>query len=176
MPFNTQPLGTVIASMLDFDDFTRYMGESADFEPSFSTYVPCDGREIVGSRLAINMRGRMNFSPDLRGQFLRGLNVMKSEGQPDPIEERWDRTDDRNRGGQYQADAIKDHVHEVPAKFQEADGGDQFRGMGLDSNSNQSGDHRNGHDRSPYYTKGNLGGAIETRPRNVTVFYYMKIN
>jgi hypothetical protein len=88
--------------------------------------------------------------PDLRGMFLRGANNGRNDGKQNP----------ENIGlGEPQADAIKPHKHK----------------KGADATSPGGSEH--------HYWGGNISGEYEyselngeTRPRNVTVNYFIRIN
>ncbi|ANI90241.1 hypothetical protein A9P82_13640 [Arachidicoccus ginsenosidimutans] len=162
-------LGTIIASILSYDQLTQEIREAAVFSAPHSSYAPCDGRSIQNSCLNRNT-GQIN-APDLRGKFLRGLNTIYSVGQPLPFDPNTHGDPDgANRtANDYQPDTIGQHAHNVIGHFLEASGGSGFNGYGFESNSRQG---------NKTYTTDNSGNGInsETRPRNVAVYYYIKIN
>jgi hypothetical protein len=78
MSYQHQILGTIISSVLNFDEFCSVMNpaENPAMNPRTSSYAPCDGRSIVGSQLEIKTGNKIKKAPDLRGKFIRGLNVI----------------------------------------------------------------------------------------------------
>jgi hypothetical protein len=106
----------------------------------------------------------MEHTPDLRGVFLRGVNEGRGDGKQDP---------DERKAGSYQQDALQEHGHKTDAKaWEETTKGDNY------------GYRTSQHKASPASVDNvtNLKGAraasvaVETRPRNVAVYYYIKIN
>jgi len=166
MPSNLQVLGTIIASVLDYDKLCQQIGEPAVVSNPTSTYIPCDGRSIQGSKLAL-VTGKTN-APDLRGKFIRGLNTIYNVGQLpfDPLQ--FGDPDGTNRiVGDYQPDGFKQHQHHYT----------HFDGNVVSDYSDDQ-DHR----KASY---GNMIGddtkpagesKYETRVRNVSVYHYIKIN
>ncbi len=157
-----QPLGTVIASMLNYDQLCQNLTpiEAPAFLPTTSTYAPCDGRPILNSRL--NTLTGVAVAPDLRGRFLRGLNQFYNLGEAVQIPPGSNDPDARFLGS-FQSDDFKSHVHEnIPgASYQEYRLGEPETTIGLAKAINA--------------TSGAKGGA-ETRPKNIAVYYYVKIN
>jgi hypothetical protein len=116
-----------------------------------SNWVLCDGRTIVGSKLA-RLTGISN-APDLRGRFLRGKNFGTL---PDV---------DEIDLGKPQEDAVGPHhhsdlVHSPPFN-------DQRAGISYQGPSTLATD-------DPMFP--NSSQAKETRPKNVTVNFFYKIN
>ena len=98
-----------------------------------------------------------NGTPDLRGQFIRGLNDfgtgVRNDGKQDP----------ENRSlGSYQSDEFKSHTHSTVQMI-----GDN-NVDGVDSTTTHSGDHHN-EARETGATGGN-----ETRPKNIALIYCVK--
>jgi|GEM_PF-6676168 len=112
MPFNSPILGTVIASVLQYDHLIKITGDPAVVNPKTSQWIPADGRDIGKSQLS-NATGLAN-APDLRGRFLRGLNTIYSNGQPTLIIGTADEDDpnsNRKVGIDYQGDSFRLHAH-----------------------------------------------------------------
>ena len=91
-----------------------------------------------------------NKVPDLRGMFLRGLNEGRVDGKEDP--EGTGRT-----AGSFQADTLKSHSH--LENLASGNGGIHSGGSYGVINQVQT---------------GKTGGA-ETRPRNMAIFWYVKV-
>ncbi|WP_445710623.1 hypothetical protein [Flavobacterium sp.] len=160
------PVGSIITSILDWNSFsqiTENVGSSA-WDASKSKWAPADGRTITTSKFT-RKTGKAN-TPDLRGIFLRGLN------QFDPfytnqVSEQQKDVDGQNRvAGDFQKDIFESHFHTTEKLT-----------LG----------HRNhGYPRSEDLNPGNWAGYLqlktdskggsETRPKNVTVYYYIRIN
>jgi hypothetical protein len=122
-----------------------------------SNWVLCDGRNIVGSRLA-QLTGISN-APDLRGEFLRGKNF----GRFGDVEE--------SALGDPKGDTVGPHTHfqryydpnapDTPARVGGSilwDGGKRFT------------------DGENVFVRGVDPANPETRPKNVTVNFFYKIN
>nr|VFK01744.1 MAG: hypothetical protein BECKH772B_GA0070898_102448 [Candidatus Kentron sp. H]VFK02163.1 MAG: hypothetical protein BECKH772A_GA0070896_102566 [Candidatus Kentron sp. H]VFK05338.1 MAG: hypothetical protein BECKH772C_GA0070978_102607 [Candidatus Kentron sp. H] len=75
-PRNIIPVGTVIQSMLKWEDYVKAVNDEPEYEPdanepNTSQWAPCDGRDIEGSGLAGLWPGH-TLALDLRRVFLRG--------------------------------------------------------------------------------------------------------
>lgn len=166
MPYLNQILGTIIASTLNYDQLCQAIGENPAINPATSSYAPCDGRTVVGSKLA-QITGRPGL-PDLRGKFLRGLNLIYSVGQPLPFDPNSNGDPETNRTiGNYQQDDFKSHGHGASSSS-----GFAFRTSGMGIQSDEGAEVQFG---APSITVHASGGS-ETRPRNVSVYFYIKIN
>lgn len=166
----TVPLGTVISSTLNFLELRAATRDAeiagVAWVSNKSKWAPCDGREVPGSRYAeAASRGTV---PDLRGVFLRGLNQFDPFSRVPPS-----RLDPDTRTVEsYQAEALGPHKHDLEA-------GQFYAGA-------HTQDKLDGGDDKPWYTSvglqvirvldtgENLG--TETRPKNVALFYYIRIN
>jgi hypothetical protein len=170
------PIGTVITSFLTFEEFNfasknnlKSPGEIWTSEKS--KWAPCDGRSVANS--GYSKVTSKAFTPDLRGQFIRGLNsfdpvkgpVLRNESERDP---------DNNRVvGGYQEDAFQGHKHFQVDHLMKSKNNDDLPNMPdkrpyWDNIPNSAGIYDAG------FGKPRL--AIETRPKNVAVYYYIKIN
>lgn len=144
------PVGTVVASMLSPSDFSSEVGDPVSFNAKSSRWTLADGRSIEGSRYQVAAVSKK--IPDLRGMFLRGLNVGRSDGLQDP--------DAARDVGNVQLDELKSHTHEIP-----------FNYHGLKNGNGNGNLESNAKPISVTPT-----GGAETRPRNVAIYYYIKIN
>lgn len=169
MAFQNQTLGTIISSVLNYDQLNDYIHEARGCHAN-SSYAPCDGRSVAGSALAPILQQNTGATkvPDLRGKFVRGLNIFHVEGQ-DPFDAAKSDPDGLNRKpGDYQGDEVKKHGHTAHSSGPFAHFGGP--GMGLQSDEKQEFTFPN-----PTITIDDYNGP-ESRPRNISVFYYIKIN
>ena len=137
------PIGSILASMLSPQDFLRIYGVG---------WIPADGREIETTSEYFRITAKKKI-PDLRGMFLRGMNLDRTDGDPD-----------RDRVvGDPQGDMIKTHAH--PYTDRSPSGG-----SGAELASGRS------YGRPIEEKLSGPVGGVETRPKNVAVYYYLKIN
>ncbi len=141
------PIGSVIASMLTPKEFKdRVRGDDK--------WVLADGRKCEGSTY-FNITGKSK-TPDLRGMFLRGLNSGRNDGWKDP-----DGTD--RVVGSYQPDNFNKHNHTTYLSSNygsEAKGGKGVEGSVYKGQKSGT----------------TMEGGNENRPKNIAVYYYIKIN
>lgn len=176
------PIGTVITSVLNFEQFnvaTKNNEKSPGgiWNSQKSKWSPCDGRPVAGSKYTTLTS--QNQIPDLRGMFIRGLNTFdpyqpvppRSKDESDPAENRV--------VGSVQKDALESHSHTLAG----AEGGEDTKTVGLANDWNSKRDRAGGltgryaHGKwAKNYIQPNEGGQSETRPLNVAVYYYIKIN
>ncbi len=154
------PVGTIVASTLKPIQFmisTNSQWPLNDPSHPRAKWAPADGRVIEGS-IYYRITDESAL-PDLRGMFLRGLNEFqlqepRTDGRQDP--------DGANRvAGGFQADQIVSHQHRID------------RPINFDSQGGNSGGNR-WFDKQTDLT--NKFGGSETRPKNIAVYYYIKIN
>lgn len=120
-----------------------------DFRAVYGTaWVLMDGSTQVSSDFA-KMTG-MNRLPDARGAFLRMHNNGRNDGYQNP---------DNKELGDFQADEFRSHTHSLASSIQ----GNYAK------NDFYSGPKSGGS------TTGAAGGN-ETRPKNITVNYYVKVS
>jgi hypothetical protein len=140
------PVGTVIAS---------YLAPARMQERYGGAWVLADGREVSTKTAFYEITGKTRL-PDLRGMFIRGLNADRNDGQEDP--------EGSKRGvGTYQPDAFAQHAHDNVAA---GIWGRSFKGE--DSGPKTAHEKRDG--------KTGLAGGTETRPRNVALYYYIRVD
>jgi len=157
-PSDNLPVGTIITSLLHFSAFAREVHDanSANWTVN-SKWAPADGRNVMGSQYE-SLTGQV-LLPDLRGMFLRGLN------QFDGVHIRSDGREDKDvnirRAGDFQINKTKlDNIYRTNVQA--------FYGV----NSGPYGLQYGGGGPVP----GPMLGNEETRPNNVAVYYYIKIN
>jgi hypothetical protein len=144
-PVATFPVGSVLASYLAPHQMQEKYGEQ---------WVLADGREVSTTTKFYDITGKTKV-PDLRGMFIRGLNVDRKDGKQDP--EGHDRL-----VGDYQADAFQKHNHAIRTA---GIWGRSFKG-------------ENGSPKTAYEKSEETGdrGGTETRAKNIALYYYIKIS
>ncbi len=148
------PVGTILPSLAAPSVFLK--GERA------KEWAPADGSQISPDSLYAKLTDKIQ-TPDFRGMFLRGLNafqegVVRKDGNQDP--------DSGRRPGDYQADMFKAHAHEEhPSR-----GNTWFK---VHNRSGTWGNERSGNVKG---LKTASAGGAETRPKNIAVYFYIKIN
>lgn len=175
------PIGTVVASVFPPDEFAALVGDDGRFNPQSSQWVPADGRSVKGSSYAKALKNselvheyvREN-APDLRGVFVRGLNYsnIQSVQQDDNFKDKQDGLPEPNAvtqqgyrmAGTRQLDSINKHDVTLPGQHQVA----TTMHSGFWAISPQD---YNGTQTFSIERKGK-----ETRPKNIALFHYVKIN
>jgi len=175
------PVGMVVQSIMPWEEYAKAANDTLPYNSRLNYWAPCDGRAIEGSRLQ-ESTDRPN-APDLRGVFLRGLNrfapgdeddgivEVVSDEQKDPGEKKGAELVIRTEAGTFQGGNVGGHEHSFYGKNADAvrdakkgDRGD-IRDVWSGGDSPQRAERRT--------TKGPTG---ETRPKNISVHYYIKIN
>jgi len=135
-------VGDIIQSMLTEEQFIAENGAG---------WVLADGRSVSGTKYATLIGASI---PDMRGQFLRGKNNSREDGEENP--------DGDLALGTYSADKFASHNHPIRVRA----------GTTLD----------NGGSNVPYSGPGGTDGGIisnvggnETAPKNVTVNFFIKV-
>lgn len=158
------PIGTIIASFLPFNSFREANGEKGVWKKT-DKWAPCDGRDVSGSEFA---KYSQSNTPDLRGYFLRGLNEM--DPNPPAGVETVNR-DVQRIVGTNQDDAFQGHRHNIPGT---SNVGGRY---GFWTGSNADPRYLDPHSESIISDgHGDPRVANETRPKNIAVYYYIKIN
>lgn len=148
-PLNEElPIGTIIPSILNPIQFFAQLQDSEK-----SKWVLADGVDVRTSKYASVVTMKV---PDLRGNFLRGMNV---NGGKDPVKNR--------TAGHYQPDALQQHGHKTNATAK----GWEKLGQGYTQGAGGPASMANVTEVVPDGVT-----AEETRPKNVAVYFYIKIN
>jgi hypothetical protein len=174
------PVGTIICSVLSYKSFleANKLDKMNNSNMSIALWVPCDGRQVPESKY-FPYAGRV---PDLRGVFLRGINtygdasanfgsvVDVSNAQKNP---------ENKVANEFQGDTFQGHSHNFsgdivvandgahpPTHLTASRPGELQRNKSYNFVKGASTDGTNGTPRV----------SIETRPKNVTVYYYIRIN
>ena len=157
----TPPVGSIVPSMLNENQFKAQVGDPSTFSSSSSKWTLADGRAISGSTYS-TVASQPN-APDLRGMFLRGLNAGRSDGNQDP--EGGSRTI-----GNYQADQVRSHNHNNGSFDRLMIANGLYTTNGAVDNT--------GPPEVNLFTSATINafGGTETRPRNIAVNYYIRIN
>ncbi|MEL0046835.1 MAG: hypothetical protein VW995_18890 [Deltaproteobacteria bacterium] len=157
----TPPVGSIVPSMLNENQFKAQIGDPSTFSSSSSKWTLADGRAISGSTYS-TVTSQPN-APDLRGMFLRGLNAGRSDGNQDP--EGGSRTI-----GNYQADQVRSHNHNNGSFDRLMIANGLYTTNGAVDNT--------GPPEVNLFTSATINafGGTETRPRNIAVNYYIRIN
>ena len=131
------PLGSVIALL-------TAPNSDGTLPNSNGIWVLSAGQNVVG----------YGTVPDLRGSFLRGINLAISGKNANNLD-----SIGRNAGS-FQNDTIKSHTHEYRIRF-----------IG---NYVAGGTTKTGLEGDAFYTSEPFGGS-ETRPKNIAVYWYVKV-
>lgn len=169
------PVGTIIASALPPATFTEAYGDS---------WILADGSDVyrVNGQLKLlqdSVYGQLACSnitdltqckiPDLRGMFLRGMNVGRDDGLQDPEGSRL--------VGNFQSDTFQGHWHDL---FSGRNDNSHYHAQGnISGHIQYSGEEifpERVQNPSADMTNGPPRVGSETRPKNVAVYFYIKIN
>jgi len=152
--YDLNPVGTIIHSILTESQFTGETGAG---------WVLADGRNVSGSRYN-TITGNVTV-PDLRGQFLRGKNNGRSDGNQNP--------DGDLTLGSYQVNEVKGHNH-IGGMTTDVNFAMSYGGTSAAPNTTWRYGVQNASGSLNAFTS-NTGGN-ETRPNNITINYFIKIN
>jgi len=162
------PIGTITSSILTPSIFADAVGDPSVFDPKKSRWVLADGqKDVAVSRLG-KIKG-IRVTPDFRGMFIRGVNEGRDDGSQNP--------EDLN-AGDYQPDAFQGHKHKVgqdPGANHYATSSSGWYGMAAPGavawkDAFSSGTYEDKNDGKE------IKSVSETRPKNVSVYFYIKIN
>lgn len=133
-----------------------FIGENGD------CWVMLDGREISGSELARSLN--MHALPDSRGHFIRCLDNRDNNQNVDLDR----RIKNDLFAGSTQQDEIKQHGHNIPDM--------SISGQNVTSSPTGSVSQVVGYNNSYSTLKTEDTGGPETRPENITMYTYIRIN
>lgn len=154
------PIGTIIASMLNETEFN---------DASEGFWVLADGRNIANSEYS-KLTKKTN-APDLQGYFLRGMDI-GSLRDPDG---------GTRQVGSSQMDAFQSHAHGERSlslkgdKWQHSASPEGQLGHSESANKD-SYDYLPTREIYEDNASGTIKAGVETRPKNIAVFYYIKID
>ncbi|MEL6699634.1 MAG: hypothetical protein AAFP89_25575 [Bacteroidota bacterium] len=162
---STLPVGTILSSILSFADFKEAM-YGKNYKEEAVEWLPADGSVsppnspyfdlVFGDPSYASYIKNEGKIPDLRGVFLRGKNSNRSTNDGNP--------EGNKPLGTYQRDELKSHDH--PYKDFHANDPAGIHNGPIRPNP--------GHNKDLDRVTSRRGGA-ETRPRNVTINFYIKI-
>ncbi len=166
-------LGTIVCSPLPFSLFSASYGQNGDFLDAISKWAPCDGRSVAASIYAfINMNS--DRAPDLRGVFVRALNIQLNDGKaiPETVQEKQADPCPNRLPEDFQVDDLKSHMHNLPHPLDS---------IGHTVNGNGHRLRIDADDGKPWHNLSWPGrtensGGNETRPKNRALYYYIRIN
>jgi hypothetical protein len=159
---NLVPIGTIIASTLTQAQMDAQCGAGlwaiADGSAAPAAYATATGQPNL---------------PDLRGQFLRGLNNGRTDGKQDPAGPAL---------GDYETDQLQGHAHGwypaspagTPAPSSYFSAGSGFAGTTNDRTADLP-PRIGGIITDPSTTSGAARVGVETRPKSVAVNYFIKV-
>lgn len=142
------PVGTIISSMLIPKAFEAEYGRN---------WILADGSTVASTSAYAKATGATNV-PDLRGVFIRGLNLGREHGGD---------AETARTAGSYQRDALATHQHELTYKR-----GRTNRSNGGGAPHEVTDDE---YDQS-LTTSECVRCDAETRPRNVGVYFYIRVD
>jgi len=156
---NTSPVGSIIISILDYKTFSELNPNT------FQNYVLCDGRTIDENSTYYKV-GKIKTAPDLRGLFMRGVNKMDENETEENVVSKIQMNPDNKIAGHFQPESFKSHNHEGSYRY-------------IQPHNTGGSSHGNlmmwGGQGSQNFKLHDDGGK-ETRPKNMSVYYYLKIN
>ena len=156
-------LGDVKTSMLNEAQFQTLHGIS---------WVLMDGRDVTGTDYdSLVFAGGGGSIPDARGQFLRGANNGRVDGQENP---------DNNALGTQQTDKMQGHFHEIRnganRQMTPPNGGVVGGSNATPASAPNGADYIVAKSLITDGVNGTPRTGIETAPKNVTINYFIKIN
>jgi hypothetical protein len=157
-------VGDIVHSILSEAQFQALRG---------SNWVLCDGRSVAGSKLATQF-GISNV-PDARGQFLRGKNNGRADGNEDAAGER--------ALGHFQNDALQNIIGSITNVGTISTAGTHVASGALTRTASAAGNNGiasggNAGSDVTFNASNSVGArtSTETRPKNIAVNIFIRIN
>ena len=157
----TKQLGNVVYSVLSPDLFREQNGNGW-FLLDGGIDLKANGFTFNQTDLCLSTGAFCNELPDARGVFIRGMNMNRSTKSGD--------VDNARKVGSLQLDSVGHHSHKFEA------------GIAIAKDKDNPGDP-GGHIQGPENNKWsfettNIGNGIinETRPKNINLYIYIKLN
>ncbi|VFN05531.1 MAG: hypothetical protein BECKG1743D_GA0114223_111151 [Candidatus Kentron sp. G] len=163
------PLGTIVQSILAWPEYVKAMNDKLAFDPKINLWAPCDKRDITGSDLAA--LSKRTEAPDLRGVFLRGMNQFDPE-EPGAVSGKRRDPGPREADG-FQHDNVGTHRHVLETTTRAPPKPEHYTPSSTNIPVIRKAFLPY---RSTKYPIDNNRPGGETRPNNVAVHYYIKIN
>lgn len=137
-----------------------------EFLPINTGWVLMDGQSIKGTPLSTLLA--IDSIPDARGMFIRGMNEKRNDGKGNP---------EPKKLGEYQEDKIVFHKHDVLKANTVVEIHHKENGEKGIYGGNTATMFEDGNNKSAYTTLNQdvSMGAPETRPKNISVYIYVKI-
>ncbi|MEF9480516.1 hypothetical protein OWR28_25065 [Chryseobacterium sp. 1B4] len=180
-------MGTILCSYLSWEEFqevtkNNLTNPDKNWNSKYSKWAPCDGRKVDTNCGLARATQNLTNVPDLRGIFLRGNNAFDTNemafGIPSVSENQKDPSGNRLRGS-IQGDEIKEHDHQI---MQQSFGGVTSTPRAVSANTSGADGDLDGSQVISGYDKATVpliiavAGGKETRPKNMAVNYYIRIN
>ena len=165
------PIGSIITSVLDWDSFSQITEDkpSSSWDAGKSAWAPSDGRDVSASMYT--RKTGSSKVPDLRGVFLRGLNQFDPFYSGKLADNQKDVEDGRVVGS-FQTDTFQGHKHFPDNRVVKSGSRDlpnqPDQRPNQQTSVNSAGIHDAGFGRPRI--------SSETRPKNVAVYHYIRIN
>jgi hypothetical protein len=149
-------IGDVKYSLSEPIQFNQQNGEA---------WVLMDGRNIAGSKLAALTK--QEILPDARGVFIRTLNLTRDDDHGD--------ADNNRKVGSFQWDLLRDHTHKYNKPN---DHGSKIKYGGPNDSEfvNDKQNFETGIVTNETNDAQRPRAGIETRPKNIALYTYVKIN
>ena len=152
------PIGTVISNTLPPETFLNN-SRKTNWTIADGSEIPTDSvyfKLVKDSKLSDKMKIRF---PDCRGVFIRGINLNRDPNTGDP-------SGASRKMGDYQKDELIEHSH--LQRYALVKG--HFSSSGWEHVPFVTGNNKEGSGTSK------TGFEFETRPRNIALYFYIKIN
>lgn len=165
------PVGTIISSTADFEHFKLIVKDPKNFDNFLSKWAPADGRKVSGSKYSTSVIQTDDKVPDLRGLFLRGINDY-GDFYVSPVVESHKNPEEK-KAGEFQDDMFQSHEHGMQWIHvnEAAEINGQWNNIYPQLPNGYSDRKTNSSSKGASST-----GGVETRPKNMTIYYYIKIN